>query len=151
MPNDLHLPELSPESFASGLRERIRAHYGGRLPSAGELARALNQADQWRRPVSAETMRRWIRGLSLPELHRVPTLCGWLGCDPAQLFAPADTASAERTGSGAVAVDGVLRATDGRAEAEADTARLREHIDRLLPRLSAAELAALIVLLERRV
>ena len=89
---------MSPENFSHGLRSRIRARHDGDLPSASELARALNQADQWRRPVSAETMRRWIRGLSLPELHRVPALSQWLDCSPGDLFllasaeSPADAA-----------------------------------------------------------
>jgi len=153
---------VSPETFAAALRSRIRARHNGGLPSASELARALNHIDQWRRPVSPETMRRWIRGLSLPELHRVPALCDWLGCSPGDLFASAGGESApgalvetlqqnaERQTAGAGSC-GEPVATDSASPACGLYAqRLCQRIGEALPGMSVAELEALLLLLERR-
>lgn len=145
---------MSPENFSHGLRSRIRARHDGDLPSASELARALNQADQWRRPVSAETMRRWIRGLSLPELHRVPALCQWLDCSPGDLFvlasaeSPADAAPGRLQQAGAS--NGDQHHGNGFDRQGARHQDLCARIGRLLPDLTLAELESLLVLLERQ-
>lgn len=159
---------MNPESFANTLRERIRALHDGRLPSAGDLARALNAVDGWRRPVSTETMRRWIRGLSLPELHRVPALCEWLGCAPDDLLSAdlwvdaGDALGAVHANGRAAAVplmsaqpimasSSVAASTD--AQPVAGTARgdpLQTRIIECMAGMSRPELEALATLLERR-
>jgi len=91
------------ERFAVRLRQAIRSSHGGRLPSSARLARELNQLDGWRRPLSSETVRRWIRGICVPELHRVPAIYKLLGRDQALLSfvltdEPAQEASASSAG-----------------------------------------------------
>jgi len=70
------------ERFARFIRERLRQANDGRLPSVSVITARFNHVDNWQRPVSPETMRRWLRGLSLPELSRLPALCRLLGCSP---------------------------------------------------------------------
>ena len=82
-------PILSGRSFPEGFAERLRAvlrhRNKGRLPRAAHLARALNESDPLALPVAAETVRRWMRGLSMPELYRFRSLCCFLRCEPAEL------------------------------------------------------------------
>jgi len=82
-------PVLSGKTFSEGFAERLRVvlrrRYQGRLPRAAGLARALNESDPQALPVAAETVRRWMRGLSMPELYRFRSLCRFLRCEPAEL------------------------------------------------------------------
>ena len=73
------------ESFAERLRVALRRRFGGQIPLAAFLARELNQFESHREPVSSETVRRWLRGLSVPELHRFQALCRFLKCEPAEV------------------------------------------------------------------
>lgn len=49
------------------------------MPSAAVLARDFNFRSSHTQPISAETARRWIRGLSMPEMERLTVLIDWLG------------------------------------------------------------------------
>lgn len=71
--------------FAARLRTLLRRRFGGSIPSAALVARELNRFDAGNAPLSAETVRRWIRGLSTPELPRFRTLCAFLRCSPAEV------------------------------------------------------------------
>ncbi len=73
------------ESFAERLRAVLRPRFGGRMPKAAELARALNEFAPASPPVAPETVRRWLRGLSMPELYRFRSLCALLRCEPEEL------------------------------------------------------------------
>jgi len=55
------------------------------MPKAAELARALNDFDPDSPPVAPETVRRWLHGLSMPELHRFRSLCAFLNFRPEEL------------------------------------------------------------------
>lgn len=50
----------------------------GKIPSAATLAMHFNLKAGGLDPISQETARRWMRGLSLPELHRFQVLSKWL-------------------------------------------------------------------------
>lgn len=50
----------------------------GKTPSAATLAMHFNLKAGGIDPISQETARRWMRGLSLPELHRFQVLSEWL-------------------------------------------------------------------------
>ena len=58
---------------------RYLLDYYGRIPSASILARDFNlrAADQVAH-ISPETARRWIRGLSIPEMDKLRVLVDWL-------------------------------------------------------------------------
>jgi hypothetical protein len=62
-------PEIN-ERFARFLRDRLRIVNEGELPSVSIVTARFNLIDNWQRPVSAEGVRRWMRGMSLPELSR---------------------------------------------------------------------------------
>jgi len=70
-------------AFADGFSERLRGvlrrKHAGKLPKAAQLARRFNASRSGQHhPVSAEAVRRWIRGLSTPELERFSHLCACL-------------------------------------------------------------------------
>jgi len=71
--------EMPNEVFSERLRELLRERFG-RVPSAAGFAREFNNVDGWRKPISSETARRWIRGLAMPSFQRLGTLCALLEC-----------------------------------------------------------------------
>lgn len=68
------------ESFSALLRDSLRAQYG-RIPSAAVVAREFNLRAYDTSPVSQESARRWLRGVSLPEEERLRVLVNWLNLD----------------------------------------------------------------------
>lgn len=60
----------------------------GRVPSASILARDFNFRSPAFDPITAETARRWLRGLSMPTMERLKILIDWLGLN-ADFFNPA--------------------------------------------------------------
>jgi transcriptional regulator with XRE-family HTH domain len=54
----------------------------GRMPSAAALARDFNFRAQSLEPITPETARRWLRGLSMPNFDRLRLLIDWLDMDP---------------------------------------------------------------------
>jgi hypothetical protein len=67
--------------FAKELNRQLLEYYG-RIPSAAVLARDFNLRAANVPQISQETARRWIRGLSIPELDKLQILVDWLGLDP---------------------------------------------------------------------
>lgn len=56
--------------------------YYGRMPSASVVARDFNlRCTQDAKPITNETARRWIKGISIPELMRLNVLSNWIGLD----------------------------------------------------------------------
>lgn len=74
------------ETFSIQLRERLRKRYG-RLPSAAFVAIHFNRQNNLERPISQETARRWMRGLSMPSYQHLFALSAWLAFDVNQLIA----------------------------------------------------------------
>ena len=66
--------------FSERLREGLRKRYG-RLPSAAFVAIHFNRRSKAEKPISQETMRRWIRGISMPGYQHLFTLSTWLALD----------------------------------------------------------------------
>lgn len=73
-PNDIK------ENFSALLRDSLRSRYG-RIPSAAVVAREFNLRAYDTSPVSQESARRWLRGVSLPEEERLRILVNWLQLD----------------------------------------------------------------------
>ena len=68
------------DNFACHLRECLKSRYG-KLPSAAVVARDFNLRAHGTSPISQESARRWIRGVSLPEEDRLRVLVNWLNLD----------------------------------------------------------------------
>lgn len=65
-------------AFSKELMRCLLDKYG-RMPSAAVLARDFNFRSGDLSPITAETARRWIRGMSIPEMERLKLLIEWLG------------------------------------------------------------------------
>jgi hypothetical protein len=64
--------------FSASLNQQLISYYR-RIPSASILARDFNsRAHGIMNPVTQETARRWIRGLSMPEMDKLQILVQWL-------------------------------------------------------------------------
>jgi hypothetical protein len=68
------------ENFAALLRDSLRTRFG-HIPSAAVVAREFNLRAYDTPPISQESARRWIRGVSLPEEQRLRVLVNWLNLD----------------------------------------------------------------------
>ena len=66
--------------FSKSLRDSLKERYG-KLPSANVVARDFNLIAFDVNPVSQETVRRWMRGISMPEDLRLKVLSNWLQLD----------------------------------------------------------------------
>lgn len=64
--------------FAVSLNRQLLDYYG-RIPSAAALARDFNLRAENIAPITQEAARRWIRGLSMPEMDKLQVLISWLG------------------------------------------------------------------------
>jgi len=68
------------DTFSKSLRSCLNNYYG-KVPSASVFARDFNLRAYGTTPITQESARRWIRGVSLPEEGRVRVLIDWLGLD----------------------------------------------------------------------
>ena len=67
--------------FSKALAQHLLQYYG-RIPSASIFARDFNfRAPPEISPISQETARRWIRGISLPEMDKLQLIAEWLGIE----------------------------------------------------------------------
>jgi len=67
--------------FISKFRSALVSKYG-KVPSCTFIANEFNLNANDCQPVASETVRRWLTGVSLPEIHRLPTLCQILNVNP---------------------------------------------------------------------
>lgn len=79
---------FSRPAFSRLLRESLISRYG-KLPSAAFVAREFNIRAYGCEPVTQESARRWLRGLSIPTGNKLGVLQAWLQFDLNQLFIPA--------------------------------------------------------------
>jgi hypothetical protein len=86
------MPNL--EAFSTRLRERLRKKYG-RLPSAAFVAIHFNRQNSLKKPISQETARRWMRGVSMPSYQHLFVLSTWLAFDINQVVASDNAQSTE--------------------------------------------------------
>jgi hypothetical protein len=73
-------------SFSSFFREGLRQKYG-RLPSAAFVAIQFSRQLDGGKSVSHETVRRWMRGISMPTYSHLQVLAVWLVLDINKLVA----------------------------------------------------------------
>lgn len=69
----------TPEAFAQSLRNALKKNFGQRV-TAAYLARELDIFSKGEVIVTAEAVRRWLVGISLPRAQVVAVLEAYLGC-----------------------------------------------------------------------
>lgn len=65
--------------FAKTLRTLVKRKYQGKVPSANKIANDLYRSAPHLKPVSSETVRKWLTGACLPHATRLVLLSSWLG------------------------------------------------------------------------
>lgn len=68
------------DTFSRSLRNCLHKHYG-RVPTAAVIAKDFNLRAYGVDPITQESARRWIRGISIPEEDRLKVLIEWLSLD----------------------------------------------------------------------
>ena len=68
------------DTFSRSLRKCLHEHYG-RVPAAAVIAKDFNLRAYGIEPITQESARRWIRGISIPEEDRLKVLIEWLSLD----------------------------------------------------------------------
>lgn len=66
-------------AFALQLKSGLLKHYQGVMPSFNVIARDFTLHSPDLPPVSSETIRKWLRGQSMPHISRMQVLIEWLG------------------------------------------------------------------------
>lgn len=66
-------------AFALQLKSELLNHYSGVMPSFNVIARDFTLHSPDLPPVSSETIRKWLRGESMPHISRIQVLIEWLG------------------------------------------------------------------------
>ena len=74
--NDVEFREI----FRAKLKAGLIAKYG-RVPSSRQFSDDFNNACSYKFPISGETARKWIRGISVPNGLRMQILYNFLGID----------------------------------------------------------------------
>lgn len=78
-------PELVKHRFSQELRRCCGSHYQT-LPSNEQFARDLYLSSKYVLKVSRETVRKWFKGDSFPDLDHLLHLIEWLGLDMTRVF-----------------------------------------------------------------
>ncbi len=65
--------------FSAELKKCLQARYGGRIPPMSKIARDFSLHASHLPHVSVETVRKWIRGETIPQYPRAQSLSDWLG------------------------------------------------------------------------
>lgn len=74
------------QSFATQLNICIKRAYAGKTPSYAVIARDYALRSKSGDHVSAETIRKWMHGISVPQSSRLRTLIPWLGFELAEVL-----------------------------------------------------------------
>lgn len=67
------------DNFSKALRNSLKQAYGGLMPATTTVARDFALKSPHLSHVSAETIRKWMRGICLPHVSRMQVLIDWLG------------------------------------------------------------------------
>ena len=78
-------PELVKHRFSEELRRCCGSHYQT-FPSNEQFARDLYLSSKYVLKVSRETVRKWFKGDSFPDLDHLLHLIKWLGLDMTKVF-----------------------------------------------------------------
>ena len=78
-------PELVKHRFSEELRRCCGSHYQT-VPSNEQFARDMYLSSKYGLKVSRETVRKWFKGDSFPDLDHLLHLIRWLGLDMTKVF-----------------------------------------------------------------
>lgn len=71
--------------FSHVLQQKLIERFG-KIPSANHLANQYNLRAHGTAPITQEAARRWIKGLSIPQVDRFQILSLWLGIRPEEFL-----------------------------------------------------------------
>lgn len=71
--------------FAEFLKQALTRHFG-ELPSNAAIAREFNLRAHGSDPVTQESVRRWVKGVCMPDERKLKILVSWLDLDLKQCF-----------------------------------------------------------------
>ena len=77
------------KQFAAKFAEVLKLHLikkYKKVPSGYFFANQFNLRAQGTSTITAETARKWIKGISVPEIDRFKVLIDWLDFNPGELF-----------------------------------------------------------------
>ncbi len=77
------------KEFAARFAEVLNAHLVkkyNKVPSGYFFANQFNLRAQGTTTITAETARKWIKGIAVPEIDRFKVLIEWLSMDTSELF-----------------------------------------------------------------
>ena len=97
-PNDVK------DEFARLLKEGLLGHFG-KMPAVAVVTREFSLRAHGVEPVTQESVRRWLKGISMPEERKLRILATWLKLDLSRCFG------------------GVLNGTDGATQPASDGGR----------------------------
>ena len=78
-PNDVK------DEFARLLKEGLLGHFG-KMPAVAVVTREFNLRAHGVEPVTQESVRRWLKGISMPEERKLRILATWLKLDLSRCF-----------------------------------------------------------------
>ena len=81
-------PRLVKELFAKELHRCCAERYSS-FPSNEQLAREMHLSSKYSLKVSRETVRKWLKGETFPDLDHLLHLINWLGLNMANVFVEA--------------------------------------------------------------
>lgn len=80
------------ERFGYFLRDALKRKFKS-LPTAARFAEEFNLRNSGREPITQESARKWMRGVSIPHLQRLGVLICWLDLDINKVLAEWPSAS----------------------------------------------------------
>jgi transcriptional regulator with XRE-family HTH domain len=75
---EIQARKFTTQKFSEVLQKKLMDRFG-RMPSANQIANQFNLRANGTEAITQETVRRWIKGLSLPQMDRFQVLSAWLG------------------------------------------------------------------------
>ena len=73
------------KKFSDVLNKHLIKKYK-KVPSANFIANQFNLRADGTSTITSETARKWVKGISVPEIDRFKVLLGWLDFSPKELF-----------------------------------------------------------------
>lgn len=126
-------PNHVKERFAHLLRSALTTHFGGHLPSNAVIAREFNLRAHGAEPVTHESVRRWIHGISMPDETKLRALTVWLDLDLRDCFhsPSADATALHEPKSSGKGRQKTLNGQQTNGHTQGDQARLLQLINNL--------------------
>lgn len=73
-------PNEVKSQFAEALKQALFRHFG-EFPSNSAIAREFNLRAYGSEPITQESVRRWLKGISMPDEQKLRILVSWLDLD----------------------------------------------------------------------